>query len=499
MNCKISKYGLIALTMLLIGIVTSCDKDDDRQPVVYSVRLPDPEKADSTFVEAFRGTMIVIQGKNLDGIQNIYINGTDIGFNTSYNTSTHMIVTIPGEMPLTAENPEEQHLLRIVTNHGETSFAFRLLAPYPVLNYFKTEWAVDDDGKKYMAPGQIVTLHGENFYDVERIYTTNVNPYPEDESETTGIEEEIYEITNYSINSDMTQIDVTMPEVIFSKGWFVLKCHSGTATLVFKSSPAEPIISDVSCEMPVVGEQVVIYGKSFIDVLSVQIGEDDIVIPAKDLEVSETQDQITFRMPSVPTSQVSRLKVVTEGGRDDIEFYNKKYLLSDFDEVVGSWAWGGNHYTQEDGPNAPATHSGNCHGLEGVPGAWNWWWGQLGFTDFVKPTNILASTPVDDIELRFECYAGAPFDDISIHMFLNDLEDEGCTFDGQFTDYQSEEVRVGEWYTVSIPLSNFTNVNTYGDYDYSKKTLFIGVVNPSDKADTEVIMYVDNFRFYIKH
>jgi len=104
MNNMISRY-MGALMLLVASLALySCDDSESGQPEITGVRLVDPDKADSTFVEAERGTMIVIEGHNIDGVVKAYINSQEVGFNSTYNTATHMIITIPDELVLTAED-----------------------------------------------------------------------------------------------------------------------------------------------------------------------------------------------------------------------------------------------------------------------------------------------------------------------------------------------------------------------------------------------------------
>ena len=71
--------------------------DNEAQPVITSVRAT---TSNDTFTDANPGQMIVIQGENLDGATAIYINNQSVSFLPTFNTSTHIIVTIPENLPL---------------------------------------------------------------------------------------------------------------------------------------------------------------------------------------------------------------------------------------------------------------------------------------------------------------------------------------------------------------------------------------------------------------
>ena len=115
---NISKYILTCIVSLLAicssMTLTSC-KDDDGggQPVIERVRLTDPEKADSAFTVAGLGQMILIEGHNLDNALNIYINNQDCYFNSNYNTSTHIIMTIPSDLKVHGEDNSLPNEIRV--------------------------------------------------------------------------------------------------------------------------------------------------------------------------------------------------------------------------------------------------------------------------------------------------------------------------------------------------------------------------------------------------
>lgn len=502
METIIKNIGLVLMIMVTLFSLDSCSDDSDRQPEITSVRLVDADKADSTFVEAERGTMIVVEGHNIDGVLNAYINSQEVGFNTCYNTSTHFIITIPSELKLTAEDSNLKNEIMLVTSHGTATYAFYVLGPEPTLEYFTAEYEQDASGHKRIMPHQEVVLVGSNFYDVDSVYLSSSNPYADTNATTTAESDTNetwkYNITSFSVGDNFSTLTVTMPDVVPDDGYFVVVCHAGGASLKYKATPDEPTISDVSSEMPIPGERVTVYGKNFVFVRQVIIGDREIIIPEEDITVSEQQDYLSFVLPSLPTNS-RLLTVVTDGGNASIGFYDNRYLITDFDTRPGSFAWGGYHVTDEDALYPPEHTSGHFHGIEGEPGAWNWWFGQLVFSGFELPDVVPDDTPVSNVELRFECYLGSPIDEAKMKIWLS--ENEATCLDGiQVTDRISGTTETGRWMTVAYPLSNFTTVATYGEYRNSFNGAWAHIVwNPSDIATTEIRMYVDNYRIAIKN
>ena len=141
---NITKYILTSLMSLLIFssvlTLTSCKADDGSgQPVIDRVRLTDPAKADSSFTEAGRGQMIVIEGRNLGNAQNIYINNQECSFNCNYNTDTHIIMTIPSNLKVYGEDNSLPKEIRVVTTHGTAVYAFHVIAGVPSIDFYKAD------------------------------------------------------------------------------------------------------------------------------------------------------------------------------------------------------------------------------------------------------------------------------------------------------------------------------------------------------------------------
>lgn len=471
---------------MAVCTLTACSDDDGGgQPVITGVRLTDPAKVDSTFTQAERGTMLLIMGEHIGGVKEVYINNQVCSFNSTYNTSSYLILTIPYDLNIVNV---EQHEIRLVTDHGTAVYAFRVVGAAPALYDYRAQWQMDAEGNRHILPGTVVTLLGANFYDVEDIYITT-------DSLGTG---QRCSLSNFTVGEEQDQITVIMPPSFPEKGYLFVQCYQGTTSpIVFSASPTLPTISSISSDMPVEGEQVTIFGRNFIDITGIRIG--DVVIGADKLSVNADENEITFIMPEAPAATDGKLTLLSANGNVEYGFYDYSMVITDFDNHSSGWfSWGGQHVTEEDGQFVPQNHSGHIHGLEGKPGAYNWWWGQLYFGGFQLPSAIPANTPMDDIELRFEYYIGAPVDDgAQWRMYLSN--DESHVYENFYpTDYLTKGNRVGHWMTFSSRLSRFTDAATYGDYKFSGD-FAMQVLNPSDNGDAEVIFYIDNIRLFIKN
>jgi hypothetical protein len=137
----------------------ACKKNSSNTPpTITSVRLVDPTKKDSTFTQAQPGTLIAIQGTGLLGTKAILFNDTVAYFNPVYVTNTTIIVSIPTYAQTAATNPSVPSTIILFTDHGKTTFTFKLVLPAPVISSI----ALDDSGTE-------LTITGTNLTGVSKV------------------------------------------------------------------------------------------------------------------------------------------------------------------------------------------------------------------------------------------------------------------------------------------------------------------------------------------
>lgn len=203
------------LILLGMGIFTSCQKElIEGTPLIQKIRLIDPAKKDSTFVKALPGTLVVIQGENLGNTLKVYFNDYEAPFNSVYNTSTDIIVTIPKEAPTKVTNPSVTNKIRLITTHGETTFNFQLVPPPPVLDYLYNEFA---------KAGTNLTIVGNYFYGVKsvKLGTTDLKV----------------------VSNTATHLVVTLPTSI-ATDYITIACEEGTVKSKFRlNDPAGNMVN----------------------------------------------------------------------------------------------------------------------------------------------------------------------------------------------------------------------------------------------------------------
>lgn len=148
--------------LLLCLLWAACSKDNDFSgpPVVKAVSLLDSARQDSAFTRALPGTLVLITGENLGGVTSISFNGLPAYFNPTYNTHTHVILTIPDNAPTEATDPAVPNEIHIVTTHGETRYSFTVDIPPPSIAYISNENA---------QPGDSLIIFGSSLWLIEKI------------------------------------------------------------------------------------------------------------------------------------------------------------------------------------------------------------------------------------------------------------------------------------------------------------------------------------------
>lgn len=480
------------LYMLLAALtLTACsNNDDDGQPVITGVTTT---ACTDYFTEAERGIMIVIEGENLGGARQVLINDQEVYLNPTYNTSRHIIVTIPSDLTLTAENPELRGEIRVVTNHGEGSYAFHIKAPEQWMTEVQVERVKQADGSLLAMAGGTVTIIGKNFYDVERVFLS-------DNEEGTGT---AVELSNVEVNKSFDEITATLPATLPEEGWLIVECRTNSSSMEWvRSAFAAPTISSLSNDMPIIGSTVTVEGENFFKVTGLDVcGE--YMIPAADLQVASDGTSIRFSLPTAPTTG-GELSVVTASGKASVAFYGN--VIGDGDDSAPLvFDWGADPYDNGgllDG--APTTKSGKCWGInsEVKQDANIWWWGKMYMGGLTWPTGIDDTTPLGRVYMRIECWVDHDATRFSFRCYDSDTYAANTQ---ETVDRITGECPLRQWFTMEIPLTTFNaNTATYGDWRKAQEGMSADnqgrlVISTDDVAVGKYICtYFDNIRLVVK-
>lgn len=521
---KTKLYILPLLMALLVGssaFFTACSDDSEGgQPVIESVRITDPEKADSTFTQATPGSMIVIQGRNLAHATALYINDQEVSFNPNMNTNHSLIATIPTEengFELTVWNDKLNPEIRLVTPGGVATFSFKVLAPTPSISRVA--------GKYPRVAGDELTIYGTNFLDVERVYFSDVNPLAIDSVTGQKVEKgnEI-DVENYKLSQSRyydekakqyvsdSEMQLTLPSLPYEKGFLVIETPQGSSVSEYAALPPAPVLRSISSDMPVPGSTVTIKGDYFINVESILIGGNTAVAD-ENITVADNESELTFVMPARPEATTT-ISVKTIGGTsNEFKFYQYETLLVDFDGRGRDLNWSPNAEYRVATPDAAPYVSDLTFGVfDCVNPAWNWWSTMMYFeanngTAYELPSYDLIpeDTPSSEVYLTFEVFNQSPISKIFHYRFVDSSDgehnwenwnnDTKVQLIPEFQDRYGNQT-FGEWYCTMVPLSRFTGFEdkTYGEIKNTGiKRIRLMLLNYTGEEE-RVFICVDNIR-----
>lgn len=208
---KANSHLLLVLLATLFIIQQGCKKEQSPStskglPVITSIRNYVASPGDSVLTSVGTGKWVVISGRNLRGALQIYFNGVKGSFNDAWFSDTSAIVLIPEVIAFPLVEESQLNTIRYVTNHGETTFSFPIVAPAPTISGISNESA---------NPGDSVKINGFNFFFIERISYAGV------------------EVTDFKASSDGTSISMAVPATVSTAGPVLVRTKSGADTTFY--------------------------------------------------------------------------------------------------------------------------------------------------------------------------------------------------------------------------------------------------------------------------
>ena len=155
------KMGWVVLSLSIAFFafgMEACNDNPDKFeltkgiPEVYYVRVANPESADSLLVGAYMDNSIVLVGKNLTSIKEIWFNDKRAILNTSFITDNNLFVTVPKEIPGVVTDK----IYMITSKNDTVTYDFSVQVPGPVVSRISCEYAHDGDE---------VIIYGDYFID----------------------------------------------------------------------------------------------------------------------------------------------------------------------------------------------------------------------------------------------------------------------------------------------------------------------------------------------
>jgi len=165
---RFDTYFATALLVMAISVaLVSCQDstisggDFDEPLALTGVRYQSPDSTEAP-QEINPGDMIALEGQNMNSVAHVYFNGFEAGFNPALASESHLVVTVPSNLPFGEMDPESETFNTIQVNNSssEATMEFPVLPPAPEITGMSNEHA---------QPGTEVTLTGRFLYLIESI------------------------------------------------------------------------------------------------------------------------------------------------------------------------------------------------------------------------------------------------------------------------------------------------------------------------------------------
>lgn len=202
---------LLALLATVEIMQSGCKKDATSSskgtPVITAIRNYVAHPGDSLLSSVGTGQWIVISGKNLKGALAINFDGVKGSFNDAWFSDTSAIALIPAVIAFPTVPSDKLNTIQYITNHGQTTFSFPIVAPAPTISGVSNEDA---------NPGDSVRINGLSFFFVKSVVYGGIN------------------ITSFKSSNDGTSISLAVPAGVTQTGGIVsVETKSGKAATIY--------------------------------------------------------------------------------------------------------------------------------------------------------------------------------------------------------------------------------------------------------------------------
>lgn len=209
LNHHIKNCLLLALLAIAAFIQAGCKKDASSSkgnPVITAIRNYVAHPGDSLLSSVGTGRWIVISGKNLKGALAINFDGVKGSFNDAWFSDTSAIALIPAVIAFPSVPSDKLNTIQYITNHGQTTFSFPIVAPAPTISGISNEDA---------NPGDSVKINGLSFFFIKSVNYGGID------------------ITSYKPSNDGTSISLAVPAGLTNGGPVMVTTKSGADTTAF--------------------------------------------------------------------------------------------------------------------------------------------------------------------------------------------------------------------------------------------------------------------------
>lgn len=435
--------SLSFLITLMTIFISSCEDENEvsSPPVVTEVRNYAASPNDTTVTTLNTGQWVVLIGRHLSGVSQVYFGSVPATINNTYFTESSIVVQVPS-IPFQSVPTDKVNEITVVNSKGATTFTIDIVGEPIITHVRSAESAPNDTIVDIIFPGQQINLIGYNLRNATTIAFQGIA------ADLTNV---IYTDTSaiVQVPEDLSGSDDELIDMITYTN------SVGTGTYSIKIL-GPPIITRISLENPNEGDVIYLYGNNFVSVESITFAGESI----SSFEVSSDGASVELTVPAL--SQGGPVVVTTPAGSFTTTFNVNDLttgVLCNFDDIspVG---WGGGGATVDDDPTQFPGNKDKYAKLQNdllAPWDWQAWNGGriiiLDPVTWIPEENL--SDPLNTWAVKFEInvpdgWNGGTLFIGSEHNDYRAFYEPWKKLDGSTFPFSTNG-----WQTVTFPLSSF--------------------------------------------
>ncbi|MEB2775359.1 hypothetical protein SYJ56_08570 [Algoriphagus sp. D3-2-R+10] len=155
----------LASVLILLTLMFACEKDDQvPAPIITEVRNYDASPNDTVVNTINTGQWVVIMGRNLSQVAEVYFGSTPAAINNTFLTEASLVVQIPA-IPFDSIPGDKINEIRVVNPGGIATYTISIIGE-PLISYIRNfDASPNDTISSLISPGQHINMIGFNLKD----------------------------------------------------------------------------------------------------------------------------------------------------------------------------------------------------------------------------------------------------------------------------------------------------------------------------------------------
>lgn len=267
--------------VVILTFITGCKDDDDmRVPVITEVRNYAPTPNDTLITTLNDGQWVVLHGKNLSAVTQIYFGSIPATFNRAFSTDEMLVVQVPA-IPFLSVPRDKLHVITAVSKGGASSYEINITGAPILVRIRNTDGEIIDR----VVLEQQINIIGINLENATKISFQGVDA---------DLSKVIYtdSSTIVTVPNDFSGADATLINTIS----YTTTLGVSSFSIIIIGGP--PLVTRVSYEVPKEGDEITIYGSNLFGLQNLTFANNTI----SSFETSEDGTWIKFKAPKLSES-----------------------------------------------------------------------------------------------------------------------------------------------------------------------------------------------------